>query len=204
MTEIDNGLKDVAEIRSMMERSSKFLSLSGLSGIGAGIVAFIGWGWTIWYLGSRFGPGTDGVANHQDVLLIMLASVLVVSAAVAVSMFFSWRLARKRGLPIWNTTAKETLSALLIPLAAGGVFCVILVREGAYAMIPSAMLVFYGMALTSAGKFTVGDIRILGLCEIALGLAAGLLPGFGLWFWIAGFGLLHIVYGILMYAKYEK
>jgi len=61
-----------------------------------------------------------------------------------------------------------------------------------------------GVALTSAGKFTVGDIRILGLCEIALGLTAGLLPGFGLWFWIAGFGLLHIVYGILMYAKYEK
>lgn len=204
MTEIDNGLKDVAEIRSMMERSTKFLSLSGLSGIGAGIVALAGWGWARGYLGSRFAPGGETAVNHHDVLLFMLASGLVIVAALAVSMFFSWRLAKRRGLPIWNTTAKEVVSALLIPLAAGGVFCLILVRESLYGLIPSAMLLFYGMALVSAGKYTVHDIRFLGLCEIVLGLAAGLFPEAGLWLWAAGFGLLHILYGVIMYVRYEK
>jgi len=204
MTEIDNGLKDVAEIRSMMERSSKFLSLSGLSGVSAGIVALAGWAWAMWYLGSRFGPETGGVVNHRDVLLLMLDSALVIAAALSVSMFFSWRLAKRRGLPIWNATAKDTVSALLIPLVSGGVFCLILVRQELYATIPSAMLMFYGMALVSAGKFTVHDIRVLGLCQILLGLTAALLPEIGLWLWATGFGLLHIVYGIVVYMKYEK
>jgi len=203
MTQIDHGLKDVAEIRSMMERSSKFLSLSGLSGIGAGIAAFAGWGWATWYLASRFGPGTEGVVNHRDVLLLMLDSALVIIAAVGVAMFFSWRLAKKRGLPIWNAIARETLAALLVPLASGGLFCLILLRQTLYAMIPSAMLMFYGMALVSAAKFTVNELRLLGLSEIILGLGAALFPEYSLWFWVAGFGLLHMVYGILMYVKYE-
>ena len=204
MTELDNGLKDVAEIRSMMERSTKFLSLSGLSGVGAGIAAFAGWGWARWYLSSRFTPGSGAVVNHQDVLVFILASTLVVVAAVAVSMFFSWRLAKRRGLPIWDRTAKDVLAALAIPLASGGVFCLILVREPLYALIPSTMLVFYGMALVNAGKYTVRDIRFLGLSEILLGLLAGVWSSFGLWFWVTGFGLLHVLYGIVMYLRYEK
>ena len=204
MTEIDNGLKEVAEIRSMMERSTKFLSLSGLSGIGAGIVALVGWGWATWYLRSRFGPGTGEVVNHRDVLLMMLDSALVIVAAVTIAMFFSWRVAKRRGLPLWNATAKDVVAALLIPLASGGVFCLILVRQELYGMIPSAMLVFYGMALVSAGKHTLHNIRFLGLTQIFLGLAAGLLPEIGLWLWAAGFGVFHILYGIIMYLKFEQ
>jgi hypothetical protein len=204
MTEIDHGLKEVAEIRSMMERSSKFLSLSGLSGIGAGIAALVGWGWARWYLASRFGPGSEAVVNHKDVLLLMLDSGLVIVAAVGVAMFFSWRLAKRRGLPIWNLTARETLAALLVPLASGGLFCLILVRQTLYGLIPSAMLLFYGMALINAAKFTVHDLRLLGFSEILLGLGAALMPESSLWFWATGFGLLHIIYGVQMYVRYEK
>ncbi len=204
MNDIENGLKEVAEIRSMMERSSKFLSLSGLSGVSAGIVALAGWAWAQRYLDSRFGPGADGVVNHQDILDFMLASALVVAAAIGAAMFFSRRLAKRRGLPLWNTTARDTLAALLVPLGSGGVFSLILMRQELYGMIPSAMLLFYGMALVHAGKYTVNDLRVLGLCEIVLGLAAGFVPDLGLWFWAAGFGLLHIIYGIAMYRKYEK
>ncbi len=204
MTELDNGLKEVAEIRSMMERSTKFLSLSGLSGIGAGIVALVGWGWASSYLKSRFPAGNEAAVNHEEILVFMLASGLVIVGALAVAMFFSWRLARKRGLPIWNITARDVVLALLSPLTSGGVFSLILVRQSLYGLIPSAMLLFYGMALVNAGKYTVHDIRILGLSEVLLGLAAGLLPDLALWFWAAGFGLLHILYGIVMYLKYEK
>ncbi len=204
MPDIDGGLKEITAIRSMMERSSKFLSLSGLSGVSAGLAALAGWGWARWYLGSRFGAGTGAAVNEQDMLLLMLDAALVILAAVGVAMFFSWRLARKRGLPIWNGTAKATVSALIVPLASGGLFCLILARQELYGMIPSAMLLFYGMALISAAKFTVQDLRILGFCEIILGLTAALLPDIGLWLWAAGFGLMHIVYGIVMYGKYEK
>lgn len=204
MTDVDNGLKEVAEIRSMMERSTKFLSLSGLSGVGAGIVALAGWAWAMRYLGSRFAPGVDAAVNHQDILIMMLNAALVIVAALAIAMFFSWRLAKRRGLPIWNATAKDVVAALLIPLACGGVFCLILVRQELYAMVPSAMLVFYGMALVSAGKYTIHNIRFLGLLETVLGLTAGLFPGIGLWLWAAGFGLLHILYGIVMYLQFEK
>ena len=204
MNDIENGLKEVAEIRSMMERSSKFLSLSGLSGVSAGIVALAGWAWAQSYLDSRFGPGTEGVVNHRDILSFMLASALVIVAAVGAAMFFSRRLAKRRGLALWNATARDTLAALLIPLGSGGLFSLILMRQELYGMIPSAMLLFYGMALVNAGKYTVHDLRLLGLCEIVLGLIAGLLSALGLWFWAAGFGLLHVIYGIAMYRKYEK
>jgi hypothetical protein len=204
MSDIDKGLKELTEIRSMMERSSKFLSLSGLSGIGAGVIALAGWWWAKGYLASRFAPGSGGIVNHEDVVLFIFVSVLVVAAALAVAMFFSWRLARRKGLPIWNVTARETVTALMVPLVAGGVFSLILARQEAFALIPSAMLLFYGMALVSAGKYTVMDVRIFGICQTLLGLTAAFMPDLALPLWAAGFGVLHIIYGIVVYLRYEK
>ena len=61
------------------------------------------------------------------------------------------------------------------------------------------MLIFYGMALVNASKYTLGNVRYLGLAEIVLGLLCAALPGYGFWFWVIGFGVLHIVYGSLIY-----
>jgi hypothetical protein len=208
MDELESGLRDISAIRSMMERASKFLSLSGLSGISAGVVALAG-AWAadraLQGSGSHFplpGDQAPGEAWPGGFLLADAAAVLVL--ALVCSTFFSVRMARKKGHALWGPTTLYLLVSLAIPLAAGGAFCGVLIVHGIYGLVPAAMLVFYGLALLSAGNFTFGEIRYLGIIEILLGLTAGIRPALGLVLWAGGFGLLHIVYGILLYTKYEK
>ena len=66
------------------------------------------------------------------------------------------------------------------------------------------MLIFYGLALINSSKYTFFEIRYLGIAEIVLGLIASVFVSSGLILWAAGFGLLHIIYGIIMYYKYER
>jgi hypothetical protein len=208
MHELENGLRDVSAIRAMMERASKFLSLSGLSGVSAGVVALAG-SWTAFRAlqqsGTRFpipGEAVGGDASLGRFLIADAVSVLIV--ALACSTFFSVRMARKKGYPLWGPTTKYLLAALMIPLAAGGAFCGVLLYHGIYGLLPAVMLVFYGLALLNAGNFTFSEVRYLGVIDILLGLTAGFQPALGLMLWAGGFGVLHIVYGILLYAKYEK
>ena len=208
MNELESGLRDITAIRSMMERASKFLSLSGLSGISAGVVALAG-AWAadraIAGSGSRIplpGEQAPGEAWPGGFLLADAAAVFVL--ALVCSTFFSVRMARKKGYALWGPTTGYLLAALAVPLAAGGAFCGILMMHGMYGLLAAAMLVFYGLALLNAGNFTFGEIRYLGIIEILLGLTAGLRPALSLVLWAGGFGLLHIVYGILLYTKYEK
>ncbi|MGE5429024.1 MAG: hypothetical protein ACM3O8_14110, partial [Methylococcaceae bacterium] len=67
-----------------------------------------------------------------------------------------------------------------------------------------AMLIFYGLALVNAGKFTLSEVHYLGITEIVLGLMAAVFINWGLLFWALGFGVMHIVYGMMMYYKYER
>jgi len=207
MANLDSGLQDLATIRSMMERSSRFLSLSGLSGVSAGCVALAGAWLAEGVIGGGPGiPGPDGFSIQdfplRTFLIIDACAVLIL--ALGLSVLFSARMARKKGLPLWGAATKYLLVALAIPLAAGGAFCLILLREGSFFLIPSAMLVFYGLGLFNAGTYTVGEVRYLGILEIALGLLAAVWVEHGLVFWAIGFGALHILYGILLYVKYER
>lgn len=203
----ETHLRDLSEIRSLMERSSRFLSLSGLSGIFAGIFALIGAflayrfleGQADW-LGTPYGErGT----SFYTFFAIDFAAVLLASLTVAVVM--SVRRAHKKGLRAWDGTSRRMLVNLFIPLGAGGLFCGILLLH-APQLIASATLVFYGLALLNASKYTLPDVRNLALCEIALGIVCGFFAGTGtsLFFWAFGFGILHIVYGAVLYNKYER
>ncbi|MEM6344214.1 MAG: hypothetical protein AAF927_10055 [Bacteroidota bacterium] len=205
-------LKDLSEIRSMMENSSKFMSLSGLSGVAAGIVALVG----AW-VASEFLEGQGVLDNFiilvndtyyipEDTLLwkTMGLGVAILLTAVLFATLFSVRMARKKNLPLWNRTAERLLINMMIPLGVGAVFCFQLARFGFVGMVAPATLVFYGLALLNAGKYTLREIRYLGLCEIGLGLIAGFMVGYGLIFWVLGFGVLHIIYGVVMYLKYER
>jgi predicted lysophospholipase L1 biosynthesis ABC-type transport system permease subunit len=208
MDELESGLRDITAIRSMMERASKFLSLSGLSGISAGAVALAG-AWTANWAVQRSGahiplPGEQGAGDAWLGRFLIADAFSVLVIALACSTFFSVRMARKKGYPLWGPTTAYLLAALMIPLAAGGAFCGVLVMHGVYGLLPAVMLVFYGLALLNAGNFTFGEVRYLGIIDILLGLIAGFQPALGLILWAGGFGLLHIVYGILLYTKYEK
>ena len=208
MDKLDHHLKDIAEIRSLMERSSKFLSLSGLSGVSAGIVGVIGAAVAHRYLtekGAYLHNGSSGSVQDKDLLTFLFVDAgIVLVVAVGLAILFSTRMARKNGLPVWNRAAKYLLTNLLIPLITGGVFCLILVSHGFFLLIAPSTLIFYGLALLNVSKVTVNEIRYLGLMEIVLGLMASVWVWQALWFWAIGFGVLHIVYGIVLYYKYAQ
>ena len=195
MQEIDNGLRDISQIRSMMESATKFLSLSSLSGISAGLIALAGAWIAEWILEN------GGESTLQWMVLLALA---VLFLAVGTSLVFSRRMAKKKGLPFWNATARKLVLAMMIPLSAGGAFCIVLLAHGLYALIPGTMLLFYGLALVNGSTFTLGEVRYLGLLEILLGVAAGFWAEHGLELWAVGFGVLHIIYGTVMYFRYER
>jgi len=206
---LDERLKDISEIRALMEQSTKFMSLSGLSGVSAGIVGLIGAFATYQYLAmqgiyeSLHRNGSATVSNHQLTTLFGIA-IVILSAAVSLATFFSVRMARKKNLTIWNNTSKRLLISILIPLAVGAIFCLQLAIYGAGGLVPAATLIFYGLALLNASKYTISEIHYLAISQLVLGIIASFFIGWGLLFWGIGFGVMHIIYGIIMYWKYER
>lgn len=205
MDEYRNHLQDISEIRTLMEQNSKFLSLSGLSGISAGLCALAGAAAAWWKLGSHDYQAALRGSYYSDLLTFLaIDAVLVLVAAVGLAAFFSIRMGKSRGIPIWNQSARFMLLNLLTPLIAGGLFCLAQVYHGSVLLIAPTMLLFYGMSLLNASKYTQPEIRYLGYSEIVLGLVCALWVGNELTFWAIGFGVLHIVYGAVMYFKYER
>ncbi len=191
----------------MMERSSRFISLSGLSGIFAGIYALIG-AFLIYnrmYTSDEFFyKRTFSNLAISDINYMIVVAISVLFLALVTGIIFTTKNARKHDLKIWDNTTKRMLINLMIPLAAGGLICIMLIKGQYFIMIAPATLIFYGLALVNASHYTYRDIRYLGLTELFTGLIACIYIGYGLLFWAIGFGILHIVYGTLMYLKYER
>lgn len=203
-------LQDLTEIRSMMEKSTRFISLSGLSGVFAGVVALKGAGiayFSIRDFRSLLTPDlTDEGWNSMLLKLeikLLLVAFFVLLLALLGGYYFTARKAKRMQQNVWSKSTRQLLINLFIPLAAGGLFCASMYYHGLIGMIAPAMLIFYGLALVNSSKYTLNEIRYLGILEIILGLTATFFIGYGLWFWAFGFGVLHIVYGISMYFKYE-
>ncbi|MBF0574960.1 hypothetical protein [Dysgonomonas sp. GY617] len=194
---MDRNMDDLRYIRSTMERSTKFLSLSGISGVIAGLVALCGA-----YLAYLIMKGSFTLTGILLFDLFILATIVLVVACSA-GIYFSARKAKKIGAKFWTQVTVQLIKDAGVPLVVGGLFSLILVYQGYFGMTASAMLIFYGIALINAGARTYRDIKILGACEIVLGLLAGVFIGNGLLLWAIGFGVLHIVYGIVMYMKYD-
>ena len=195
-------LNDISEIKNLMSKSSRFISLSGISGILAGIYALIGAGYAYWLV-NTFSYGTL-LLDGKVFRLILLDLLIVLVLSVGTSIFLTTQRANKNSESYWNTTTKNLLASFLIPLVSGGLYILIILSQGKYGQTGALMLIFYGVALYNASKHTLGYIKYLGLIEIGLGLISALLPGFGFWFWVIGFGFMHIIYGILMYYKFER
>lgn len=200
-------IKDINEIRNMMERSSKFMSLSGLSGIFAGVYAIA----ASYITYTLFNYKIDKLYYTQDELLalgihsdnIILLAISTVILAVGTAIYFSYRNANKRSEKIWNGTSKRLLINLTIPLFTGGTVLLLMIEYNLYGWLAPLTLVFYGLAILNASKYTFDDMRGLGIIQIALGLIAMHFISFGLLIWAIGFGLVHIIYGIYLHYKYE-
>jgi hypothetical protein len=201
-------LDTLQDIKRMMERSSRFISLSGLSGIAAGICALIG-AWFAklkldeYYIVFNTGGYTDS-SFHQLKIDLFLIAMIVLAAALLAAFYFTWRKARHNKLPIWDLTAKRLTINMLIPLITGGLFILAMYQRNEWVFIAPACLIFYGLSLVNASKYTLTDVKYLGLLQIILGLINTQFVGYGLYFWAAGFGVLHIIYGFVMWWKYER
>lgn len=207
MKEVQDYEKDIASIRNMMERSVKFISLSGLSGVIAGLYALAGASYVyylIYYPYSPFGFRFF-YANESDVVTQMLTvAIIVLVLSIGTGFWFSHRKAKKLGMTIWNRASQQLMIDLIIPLATGGLFILILLSRGYYGVTAPACLIFYGLALINASRNTYSEVRYLGFTEIILGLISALIPGYGLIFWSIGFGVMHIIYGAVMHFRYDK
>jgi hypothetical protein len=197
----EDYLKDISEIKNLMNKSSRFISLSGLSGILAGIYALIGAALT-YYLVITYSDGTlilDGwVFNTVMFILFMIAFL-----SAATGIFLTTKKAKSNGEKIWDNSSRRLLLNFLVPLVVGGLYCIIILSQGRYGQTGGLMLIFYGLALVSASKYSIGDIQYLGYIQIILGLIASYYPGYGFWLWVLGFGIMHIIYGTWMHFKYD-
>jgi hypothetical protein len=196
---------DLASIRSLMERSSKFISLSGLAGILAGVYALIGSAAAYYILEHPYSYQANTFFSLLRVVPQLIGiAVLVLVASLFTGVYLSYRKAKSKGQSVWNKTSKELLFYMAVPLFTGGALMLLFLYQGYFLLIAPASLVFYGLALIGASNFTFTDVKFLGLCQIVLGLAAAALPEYGLPLWAVGFGVLHIVYGSVMYLKYDR
>jgi len=205
MNEKPDYARDITEIRSMMERSTKFLSLSGLAGIMSGIYALAGA--YVAYRVFDFNPdGLTSANNGMDSSLwkIVALAVAVLVLALGTAVYLSWKKAVKSGEKFYNATTKRVVSSMLVPLVAGGLLMLALFTKGFTGLMAPCSLIFYGLALYSTSKFTYEEVKTMGLIEIGLGLIGAFFVGYGLICWALGFGVVHIVYGIYLHYKYER
>ncbi len=202
-------LADIQDIKRIMERSSRFISLSGLSGIAAGIFGLAGsaiaYSWINDYYNSYNKRGQWDLTDFARLeWRLFVLGIVVMALALVSGFYFTWKKAQRNKVVVWNASSRRLVINLCIPLLAGGVFIFAMLLNNEWKFIGPACLLFYGLALINGSKYTLDDIRYLGMLEIVLGCINLFLPGYGLYFWAAGFGILHIIYGALMWSKYER
>jgi hypothetical protein len=219
----EEQLKALSEMRDLMNKSSRFISMSGLAGVAAGTVGLIGvviiylmlepyfFHWPLFTseILSREGM-TSAYASPRTIQplyglirdIIMIAG-LTLALALTGAWYFTQKKAKKLGQSMWDETAKRMTINMLIPLIAGGGFALVMLVHGIIGLVPAITLAFYGTALINASKYTLNDIRYLGVIEIVLSLVAALFYEYSLIIWAIGFGVMHIIYGIFLYLKYE-
>ena len=191
MSQEKEHLQAIQDIKTMMERSTRFSSISGKAGIVVGMLAVIVFAGIKWY----------DVTSVSSLFVVMVGTLMV---ALFIGLYLSIAKANKEGAAIFDTTAKRFLVQFFIPLFVGGMLCLIFACQNQIEYIPAMMLIFYGFALVHASKFSLDTIKNLGYLEIIAGLVATAFTQYGMWCWVIGFGVLHIIYGFIIYTKYEK
>jgi hypothetical protein len=205
--EKEKYLNDISEIKNLMDKSSRFISLSGLSGILAGLYCLIGAGLSykiIYFNSSTLGNYSDLIITETMLIQLILIASSVILLSLVTGIILSIRKAKKSDDSIWNTSTKRLVYNFLIPLLTGGFFILFLIEKEILGLVAPLTMIFYGLACVNASKYTLGDIRYLGITMLLLGLLSTWYLGYGLLFWALGFGVCHILYGFIMYYKYDR
>lgn len=209
------ALNTLSDIRKIMERSSRFMSLNGTSAIVIGLYSCLAAVIAYYILGGA-GTARSFLPEHFRIpvlqidtparlqLLLGFATVLIGICILTVVLMCRHK-ALKAHQPFgFDRITKRLLWNFFLPLAVGGILCLSLVYQHHYGLTSSVMLIFYGIALINASNYTYSNTRYLGYAELALGLADSFVEGHALLFWTFGFGIFHIVYGLWFYFKFER
>ncbi len=197
-----NYLKDISEIKNLMNKSSKFISLSGLSGIFAGIYALIGAGYYYYSFNKQIDNSTQ---LTTELIYAITVIILIVSIATTfTTIFFTSKRAKLTDEKFWDITVKNLIKSYLTILSIGGIYIIINLLQGNYTHLIALILLFYGLALINASKYTNNIVKPLGIIEVVFGLFCAIFPEYSFWFWVFGFGFVHIIYGSIIYFKYDK
>lgn len=189
---------DLKVIRELMEKSSKFISLSGYSGIVAGTTAIVG----AWFASTFLIH--QSVPAHSHPWFIIILAVFVASTSLWFALFFSLRRAKLNGHKLSKQLSLKILYHMGLPLLTGAAFSLILLLRGELLFALASTLVFYGLALINVSKYTLSEVHYLGIAEILIGILALILTSYSLWLWSVGFGAFHIIYGIIMYFRHDR
>jgi len=203
-------IKDIKDIKQMMSQSSQFLSLSGLSGILAGVYALIGYFFANSIIKSALDDHFERNKNsysetNQEIIIQLLGiAFLVMLFSLITGIILSSSKAKKQGEKLWNSASKNIIVNFGIPIITGGIFALLLLQKEYYELIAPITLIFYGLGCINASKNTFRDVQYLGITILLLGLLSTYFIGYGLIFWAIGFGICHIIYGSMMYFKYDR
>lgn len=215
MDDQNHHLDTLQDIKKMMERSSRFISLSGLSGIAAGACALVG-AWFAYGVieKSRYPVAsirTMARGSEEDISIgdwmgnsLVQIAALTFIAALILAFIFTYLRSKKTNTPIWGSQARRLMINVMIPMVVGGIYLFALMQNQAYGLIAPGCLIFYGLAVLNASKYTLPETRYLGYGQMLLGIINLWFTGYGLYFWAIGFGLLHIIYGTVMLWRYER
>ncbi len=195
-------LEALNDIRSMMERSSRFISLSGWSGIAAGCCALIGAAFAYPIVSKRH--EMEVLYSNSEIKTLLVIAVCTFVAAFASAFFFTYIKSKKDETSIWGKPTKRLMWSIAVPLGAGGLLLLRMIDYAIFGFVAPGCLLFYGVALIAGSRLTLSEIKYLGYAEIILGCISLWKIGYGFYFWVIGFGILHIIYGIWMWIKYER
>lgn len=200
-------IQQISDIRKIITERTKFKALSGISGILAGCYAIIGaWiAYRIIYnsndiLYSKFKAGY----YSNDIGLLFLVAFIVLVASIATGIFFSWKKAKESGEKLFNKVAWKILGHFSIFMLSALVLLIATYLNGYYTLLAPICLLFYGLSLIHVSSFINSEVFGLGLSIVAIGLISLFFPGYGLLCWTLGFGLMHMIYGFMMWYKYDR
>ena len=182
------AMDNLSFIRSTMERATAFTAVPGWGGVAMGVTAL----------------GATVVAARSHTVGEWLAVWLIASVlALAIGGWAMVLKAKRAGTTVLSYSGRRFVLSYLPPLAVGALLTLVLVRAGLYVALPGTWLLLYGTGVVTGGAYSVRVVPLMGLWFMALGALALLVPpSLGEWLLAAGFGGLHIVFGLIIARRY--
>lgn len=181
-------MENLRFIRETMERAGSFTAVPGRAGIGMGITALAA------AVVAMRAPSSGAW------LAVWLLEGLI---AIGIGAAGMWHKARKAGFSLLSGPGRKFASSFLPPLLVGALLTLVLYRAGNLQPIGGIWLLLYGTGIVAGGAFSVRVVPVMGFCFLLLGTVAEFAPAV----WVnsllaAGFGVLHIVFGVIIARRY--